>query len=90
MEQFIITPYEYPNTPQVEVGKYLVSTDGKYAHQRETDVLFINPKGLLIACHEVGFLKDHAKYTECSQEEFAKALNTVIFKMDILTGKFKS
>ena len=88
MDFIKITPYEYPKKPQVKVGKFLVSTDGKYAHQRKNDVLFINPKGLLICCHEVGFLEDHKKYTECSQKEFAKALNTVIFDMDILGGNF--
>lgn len=89
MDFLKITPYDYPDTPQVEVGKFLVNKNGNYAHQRETDVLFINPKGLLICCHEVGFLEDHEKYTECTQEEFATALNTVVFDMNILDGKYK-
>jgi len=89
MEQFIITPHKYPDTPQVEVGKFLVGNDGRYYHQRENDVLFVNPKGLLICCHEVGFLEDPTKYTECSREEFTKALNTTVFNMNILNGEFK-
>jgi len=90
MEQIIITPYKYPDSPQVKIGTFWVSTDNKYAYQREHDVLFVNPKGLLVACHDVGFLEDHTKYTECSREEFTKALNTTVFNMNILNGEFKN
>lgn len=90
MNHFIATPYEYPNTPQAEVGTFWVTVDNRYAYQREHDVLFINPAGKLIACHDVGFLEDNAKYRKCSREEFTKVLNTTLFSMNILNGEFKN
>ena len=88
MERLIITPYEYPTTPQAEVGKFFVR-DGKYYHQRKDDVLFVNTMyGGLICSHEVGFLED-CDYEECTKAEFGLALNTTILNMNILNGDFK-
>ena len=81
-----IVPYIFPNKPQVKVGKFLYN-DGKYYHQRKTDVLYINPEGL-ITTHPVGFL-ENKNYNECTKEEFKTALNTTIFNMNILNGEFK-
>ena len=89
MEFLELVPYEYPKTPQAEVGKFFVR-DGSYYHQREHDVLFVNTKnGGLVCSHEVGFLED-CNYEECTREEFGLALNTTILNMDILSGKFKT
>jgi len=88
MEQIIITSHKYPNTPQAEIGKFFMSKDGNYYHQRENDVLFVNPIGLLIASHEVGFL-ENCNYLECTKKEFSMALNITIHHMNILNGEFK-
>ena len=83
---FEATEYKYPNKPCAPVGK-CYKTDKFYYHQRENDVLFVNPVGL-IAIHPVGFLED-TNYVEISLMEFSIALNSTIFNMNILNGEYK-
>lgn len=84
--ELILTEHIYPDTPCAEIGKFF-KEDDKYYHQRKSDVLFINPDGL-ITTHSVGFL-ENCDYPECTKKEFSDVLNTTIFNMNILNGDFK-
>ena len=84
--EFEFTEYKYPDKPCAPVGKCYKS-DKMFYHQRENDVLFVNPGGL-VAMHPVGFL-EYCNLTEISLMEFSIALNTTVFNMNILNGEYK-